>query len=58
MAWIITNKDEPELAWSNSWGWGENDFDTFSDEERQTLSLPIGGEWVAVSWRKEGEANA
>jgi hypothetical protein len=50
MSWIIENVDEPELAWSNEWGWCEDTFDTFSDEEKETLNLPLGGRWKSVPW--------
>ena len=52
-AWIIESVEEPELAWSNECGWCEDGFDTFSEEERQTLNLPIGGRWTPVPWRAE-----
>jgi len=48
MNWIIKNETDSELAWSNAWGWCDVDFDTFTDEERNTLNLPIGGAWVAA----------
>lgn len=56
MAWIIEHEtdcddDGASLAWSNSEGWTtSDDFETFSDEEREALPLPIGGRWVRVSW--------
>jgi len=52
MVWIIQNKNDSDLAWSNSWGWCEDDFDTFSDEEKQSFNLPIEGRWLAISQRK------
>jgi hypothetical protein len=52
MAWIIQNKNDSELAWSNSWGWCSDSYETFSDTEKETLSLPIEGEWIEVCWRK------
>lgn len=61
MAWIIESVDEPELAWSNELGWCEDAFDTFSDEEKNTLNLPFGGRWVPVLWpayRDEGAGHA
>jgi hypothetical protein len=52
MAWIIEN--EEGLAWSNAEGFTESDdYETFDDEERNTLSLPIGGHWVQVPWSKQ-----
>ena len=51
MAWIIENAEG--LAWSNTDGWTDGDnYDTFDETERETLSLPIGGVWVSVPWRK------
>ena len=46
MPWAIQCKNDPELFWSNSWGWVESDFDTFSSQEKERLSLPIEGEWT------------
>lgn len=51
MAWIIYSINEPELCWSNFDGWVEENYDTFSDEEKETLTLPIGGAWERVAWR-------
>jgi hypothetical protein len=55
-AWIIENIDEPDLAWSNAFGWCTDCFDTFSHDEREALRLPIGGRWVAVPWQLEEAA--
>jgi hypothetical protein len=52
MAWIICNTEEPELCWSNEEGWTPDNYDTFSNEERETLSLPLGGDWERVPWSK------
>ena len=51
MGWIIVNSDDNSLVWSNSFGWvsEDGDFDTFTPEERETLNLPIGGEWRVAS---------
>ena len=49
MAYIITNKKDCDLAWSNSHGWCDEAFDTFTEEERETLNLPMDGEWTLVS---------
>ncbi len=50
--YIITNAEG--LLWSNTEGWisGDN-YDTFSEKERHTLNLPIGGQWEAVPWRAQ-----
>jgi hypothetical protein len=50
MAWIIENKTDWDLTWSNEDGWCKETFDTFTDEERDTLNLPIDGVWVRVPW--------
>jgi hypothetical protein len=43
----ISNTTDPALLWSNSEGWTDGeDFDLFTLEESETLSLPIGGQWV------------
>lgn len=47
--YVIRNTDDDQLFWSNSHGWVDTaSEDTFSQEERDTLSLPIGGVWVLV----------
>jgi len=51
MSWIIVNKSDDALAWSNEEGWVEETFDTFNEEERETLLLPLDGEWRQVAWR-------
>jgi hypothetical protein len=53
MNWIIVNSDDESLAWNNDLGWTEDEFDTFSPEERETLNLPINGEWRQIMWAKE-----
>jgi hypothetical protein len=45
----IRNTKEPDLYWSNSAGWTEEEFDTFTIEESETLNLPIDGEWVRAN---------
>ena len=57
MGWIIeheTERDEETgdpLVWSSVLGWvGDDDFDTFTDEERDKLSLPMNGSWTYVQW--------
>ena len=44
----LTERDDEgqPLYWSNVDGWGLPG-DTFTREERDSLSLPIGGEWDA-----------
>ena len=53
MFWIIENENYTELAWSNVYGWCADTFDTFTDDEKESLSLPIGGHWVQVPWSVE-----
>jgi len=60
MGWIIENKDvpNPDSLHADAWNatnesWEAEDFDTFTDVERETLNLPIGGEWVQVPWNVE-----
>lgn len=60
MGWIIIfDGPDPlgeadELIWNSAEGWVDGDnYDTFSDEERHTLTLPIGGRWQQVNWNKE-----
>ena len=50
MGWIIENKQDRDLAWSITWGWCSETFDTFTDCEKEKLNLPIDGEWQSVSW--------
>ena len=47
------NERDPEtgemLYWSNDWGWVDEDMaDLFTNEEKNWLSLPIGGKWEEV----------
>ena len=47
--YTIQNKEIPELFWSNEHGWIETPGETkFTAEERKTLSLPMGGQWVRI----------
>ena len=58
MAYIIESINEESektglpLCWSNSEGFTAGDnYDTFSEEERNTLNLPVGGKWTEVPWK-------
>tara|TARA_R110002012_G_scaffold192705_1_gene360322 strand:+ start:320 stop:484 length:165 start_codon:yes stop_codon:yes gene_type:complete len=51
MSWIIVNKEDQHLCWSNSFGWCSETYDTFTDEEMSALDLPMNGEWQSVSYR-------
>ena len=59
MAWIIEHKTDTDetgtpLVWSNAEGWTcGDDFETFSDEERDAFALPLEGKWVRVAWEKQ-----
>tara|TARA_R100001129_G_scaffold146770_1_gene108151 strand:- start:445 stop:621 length:177 start_codon:yes stop_codon:yes gene_type:complete len=56
MGYIIENKSDRDLAWNNTTqSWESEDFDTFSDQDRKTLTLPLNGVWVRVSWDLEVE---
>jgi len=43
--WIIYNKNNPTLLWSNEFGWVEEGYDVFTNDERYNLNLPIKGKW-------------
>ena len=46
---VIKQHDTPRLYWSNDLGWVQlSDADTFTREEKNSLSLPMGGYWVAI----------
>lgn len=53
MGWIIVNVNDPELCWNQQDGWQTEDYDTFNEEERETLRLPLEGAWERVPWSKE-----
>ncbi len=43
---VIVNKNDLSLFWSNSEGWTEgDDFEVFTIEESESFDLPIEGEW-------------
>lgn len=49
MMWAIRNVKDHSLAWSNEWGWVDNNsYDLFSESEKGELNLPIDGEWWAT----------
>lgn len=44
--YFIVLRGQESLAWSNDSGWVEGEeFDLFSETEKQTVTLPMGGEW-------------
>ena len=47
MRYIIENKIDQELAWnSTTQSWESEDFDIFSAEDRETITLPTNGKWM------------
>ena len=47
--YAIRNRHDDQLFWSNKFGWVESpNEDLFTQQERDSLSLPIGGVWVKV----------
>ena len=49
MGYIIQNKSDQELAWNDTTqSWESEDFDTISNHDRETLTLPLDGVWVRV----------
>ena len=48
--YVIRSTIDPADYWSNEFGWTDNDSrDVFGDYDRQTLRLPLDGEWVRLS---------
>lgn len=50
MTYIIVNIHDNDLCWSNAYGWVTDDYDSFSEEEKETLNLPTDGRWESVPW--------
>ena len=51
MGYIIENKNENHIAWNaTSQSWEAEDFDTFSTDDTENLTLPTNGKWVKVPW--------
>lgn len=49
MSYAIRNSIEYEDWWSNRFGWTSRvSRDTFTQEERDKLDLPLDGEWVEI----------
>jgi|PlaIllAssembly_1097288.scaffolds.fasta_scaffold11206_7 hypothetical protein len=47
--WIIRNVNDNSLAWSNEFGWVDNDtYTVFSGAETEYLQLPVEGRWVPL----------
>lgn len=54
MSYIIRNKKDRDLFWSNKLGWVDIlSSDVFTDREYRVLYLPIEGEWVKLPKQKE-----
>lgn len=48
--WHIRNTMDNGMAWSNTHGWTDDEeYDLFSNFEKQHMSLPIDGYWHGVS---------
>ena len=46
MYYVIVNKNDDQLFWSNEFGWVGTEYeDHFTEYERNTLSLPLDGVW-------------
>ena len=52
MVYLIKNRTDVSLYWSNEFGWTDNRADAteFTHDERWSLNLPIEGYWVQ-SWK-------
>lgn len=49
MQYVIRNKHNDQLFWSNKYGWVDaSTEDRFTVQERHTLNLPIDGQWCVV----------
>lgn len=47
--YIIGNREDPNLFWSNDLGWVDPySADQFNDDEKSRLNLPIGGYWLPL----------
>ncbi len=47
--YIIISKIDPELTWSNSEGFTlGDDFEVFTEDERDREELPLDGEWAEL----------
>jgi len=44
--YVIRNKNDLSLAWSNEFGWvDDGGYDLFTESEKEKLNLPIEGVW-------------
>lgn len=54
--WAIRNAHDDQLFWSNSQGWVESpDEDLFTQEERDSLTVPVDGVWVYAALTEKEE---
>lgn len=54
---VIECVNDRTLLWNNAEGWVEgDDFDVFSLDETENLTLPIEGAWVRLNTRINEEA--
>jgi hypothetical protein len=50
MRYVIENKTDNDLLWSNAWGWTDgDDFDVFSSDEKEQFHLPVEGQWMRLA---------
>lgn len=47
-AWLIQNKRNSNLFWSENNGWVYEKPDCFSDWQKRKIELPLHGAWVEV----------
>jgi len=52
--WCIKNVVTGEY-WSNDFGWIDEHFSLFSEEEKSVYNLPIEGEWELFHVEEEGK---
>jgi len=48
MTWHIIDKTRPALKWDNEFGWCGTPFTVFTQTERESLTLPMNGKWIAA----------
>lgn len=50
-SWMIVNAKDNNTFWSNDTGWcNYYDADTFTTEQKESLNLPMEGEWIHVGY--------
>lgn len=48
-SFVIENKSDSDLLWSNELGWTEGCFyDVFNEEQKKIFNLPIEGQWAEL----------